>query len=130
MTGVPDVGGPAAGAVGAAGLAAAVASLFVGPRARIGVGLLAVALAVALVAVPAPDDSGWFSYGTAEPARAGPAWAAAHWVGAAVLGAAGLLGIAAGWGERSAEVPSRPPPPRRAQPSMWDALDRGEDPTS
>jgi hypothetical protein len=126
LTGTPDttVGGPGATAVGVLGLAAAVAVLAVRGWLRVAVGVLVAGLGLGVVAVRATSGGG-----------AGSAvWSWLIVVGALLLAGGGLLSAVRGrsWPGMSAryERAGTPAAPRPSDPkSLWDALDRGEDPT-
>ena len=122
------VGGPTAKAVGLAGLAAAAGALLAGPYARIAAGVVAATLPLLLLLVPAPEgDSGWTGYPPDPDVLR--LWGPVLWVGMAILAVGGVVCVLSGWRDRPAGAPADRRP-RRTQPPMWDALDRGEDPTA
>ncbi len=125
------VGGPVARAVGLAGLAAAAGALLAGPYARMAVGAVAVGLPLLAPLVSASEvEAGWTSYPPDFDVLR--LWAPVLWLGLATLAVGGVVCLLSGWlAARSAsERTARRPEPGRHGGSMWDALDRGEDPTS
>lgn len=154
--GVPVVGGPLASAVGLVGLAAAGALLLTGCWSRRVVGALVLVGGLALLASggPGPPSAGITE---APDAPTSAVWSWLFRTGAAGMGVGGALTLsfAGSWprpGGRYRREPhgrepqeaaargghpadARPGPgraPDRSTPdrSLWDALDRGEDPTA
>lgn len=144
--GVDTVGGPGATAVGVLGLAAAVAILAVRGWPRLTVGALTVLCALPVAVsrlVPAGGDGVTGATGATAP-EAGPVWGWLVLAGAVTMAAGGVLTVSRGRGwsglgaryERSVpgEGPLGPddaPAARRTDDrSLWDDMDRGEDPTA
>ena len=130
-------GAQALGLLGLTGVAALPATRRIG---RVLVGLvLAAAGAGAVVAVvralvdpvAAAVRSGQVDAPTAARSGLGP-WPWVALLGGLLIAAAGLLAVIRGrsWSELSAryDAPTAPRPAK--EPSLWEALDRGEDPTS
>lgn len=127
-------GARALGLLGLAGVAALPATRRLG---RVLVGLLLVGAGAGVVAdiARALADPRAALVRSGSPAQDGAGLGVWPWVaiaGAVLIGAAGLLAVVRGrrWSELSAryDAPSAPRPQR--EPSLWEQLDRGEDPTS
>jgi hypothetical protein len=145
----PTVGASGVTALGLLGLAGAVALLAVSGWLRVAVGVVivvAAAVTVALQAAAGGDGFGWTAYGDGTPEPASGLWQVLIYLGAAVLAAGGLLAVLRGrrWPgmsrryDRAADAPTAggestgsTGASRRTDPkSIWDDLDRGEDPTA
>ncbi len=124
---------PGATALALVALAGVGALVLVGGRARSVIAALLVLVAAGVVVTMAaiPSDDDWFTNTGVPPAATRSAWA---WLG---MGAGVLLGLAAAVAAVRAR---RWPHPRRGDESStsrtaptgdaWDAIDRGEDPTT
>ena len=129
---IPDADTPAATALALVALAGIGALLIVRPWGRVVIGVLLAAVGLGLVAVffsPA-DDAGLFAYTPGQSEIRRSAWA---WLGAAAgllvgAGAATVVLRARRWPAARERYGASAPRVRGDDP--WDALDRGEDPTS